>query len=489
MKHIFSTVRWVLPLAILLALLNSFSVRPAFAGGVVGNGTPASCTFSAFATALQGGGLVTFNCGPAPHTIEVSGVRDIGVNTTIDGGNRITLSAVAFHFQVIDEKKLILKNIKLADGKHSITGGIENYGIVKAVNVTFHKNTSTSDGGAIVNYGKLVVNKSTFTKNRATLSGGAIANLSGDAKIKNSTFKDNRATGGSGKGGAIANHDGDLFLIGSTLRRNRAYEGGAVWTDANTTNTLKKSALNANRAGFGAGLENRGNIEIVSSTLSNNIADNHGGGIANYGFMIIAQSTLQGNQAGGLGGGIIHTGSSLFVNQSTLNSNTAGANGGGVYSIGDASVENSTLSGNSAGSSGGGWLQSTYTATFQFVTIANNSGTSGGAIHSAGSINLRHTVLSNNTGGNCTGTNLVSNGYNLSTDTSCSFLTQTGDQNNKRARLGALANNGGPTQTHLPGAGSRLINKGSGDQLITVDQRNLPRPVGSKSDIGSVEVQ
>ncbi|MCB0390703.1 MAG: hypothetical protein KDD58_05420 [Bdellovibrionales bacterium] len=54
--------------------------------------------------------------------------------------------------------------------------------------------------------------------------------------------------------------------------------------------------------------------------------------------------------------------------------------------------------------------------------------------------------------------------------------------------LGALVDNGGDTKTHLPAAGSVLINAGSADYCPTKDQRGLPRPVGT-CDIGSVEVQ
>lgn len=48
-----------LPLLIFLAL-PAAQVRGA---GVVGDGTPGSCTESALTSALNGGGLVTFDCG------------------------------------------------------------------------------------------------------------------------------------------------------------------------------------------------------------------------------------------------------------------------------------------------------------------------------------------------------------------------------------------------------------------------------------------
>jgi hypothetical protein len=57
--------------------------------------------------------------------------------------------------------------------------------------------------------------------------------------------------------------------------------------------------------------------------------------------------------------------------------------------------------------------------------------------------------------------------------------------------LGPLANNGGPTQTHVPLPGSPVID--AGDPAIPdpppTDQRGFPRIVGPAVDLGSVEAQ
>jgi hypothetical protein len=66
---------------------------------------------------------------------------------------------------------------------------------------------------------------------------------------------------------------------------------------------------------------------------------------------------------------------------------------------------------------------------------------------------------------------------------------------NVAAGLGALANNGGPTDTHLPDPGSPLVDAGDpagctdekGGPLLA-DQRGVTRPQGSRCDIGAVEV-
>ena len=73
-------------------------------------------------------------------------------------------------------------------------------------------------------------------------------------------------------------------------------------------------------------------------------------------------------------------------------------------------------------------------------------------------------------------------GHNLSSDNTCNF-NGTGDQKNINPKLGALQNNGGPTQTMALLAGSPAINAGNpsgctdgaGNELTT-DQRGVPRP-------------
>jgi hypothetical protein len=57
------------------------------------------------------------------------------------------------------------------------------------------------------------------------------------------------------------------------------------------------------------------------------------------------------------------------------------------------------------------------------------------------------------------------------------------------AMLDALANNGGQTMTHLPMAGSPVIDMGDPATMGGTDQRGLNRVVNGRVDIGSVEVQ
>lgn len=493
MRKLISLARGLLA-AIGIIIIATLSTRHAFAAGVVGTGTPASCTQSALDNAIQGGGLVTFNCGANPVTITLGFTEPIQASTTMDGANKITIKAPnLYHFQVYVNQTFILKNMVLTAGSSPNAGAIENYGTFKAINVTFTGNKSANLGGAIYNQGTLNIKKSHFTNNRATNDGGAIYNDSGSVKIKSSSFQNNKS---KHSGGAVANSDGDLVIVGSTLTANTSPDGGAVWTSAISTNTISKSTINANHATSGAGIKNYGGIQIVASTFSGNIAVADGGGIYQAGSMSLEKTTVSGNKAT-IGAGMVDYGDSTFVSQSTFSSNQANGNGGGIYSMTNTGIQNSTFSGNSAGAaSGGGALyESGAAASFQYSTIANNNASIGaGVLADSGSpqsyIYFSSTVLSNNSGGNCAGSTISSNGYNLSSDNYCSSVfTSVGDKNNKNANLGPLANNGGPTFTHLPLPGSPLINKGYTDNHVQVDQRNAPRPAGGKSDIGSVEVQ
>jgi hypothetical protein len=88
---------WLLTTLFLLALVWGVGQTRA-ADAVVGDGSPASCTEAAFdsalATAVAGGGTITFNCGAAETTIPFSLVKLINLgNVTIDGADRIILNA------------------------------------------------------------------------------------------------------------------------------------------------------------------------------------------------------------------------------------------------------------------------------------------------------------------------------------------------------------------------------------------------------------
>lgn len=79
-------------LVVVIVLTTSIGlVKAAPDEGVVGDGTPGSCTEGALNMALAGGGTITFNCG-GPKTITLTSVKTVAQNTGILGGNVITLT-------------------------------------------------------------------------------------------------------------------------------------------------------------------------------------------------------------------------------------------------------------------------------------------------------------------------------------------------------------------------------------------------------------
>jgi 5-hydroxyisourate hydrolase-like protein (transthyretin family) len=185
----------------------------------------------------------------------------------------------------------------------------------------------------------------------------------------------------------------------------------------------------------------------------------------------------------------------------TISGNTiasVGSAGGGIQQTnGTLTITNSTISGNSVtaiSGTGGGLNVAGGTATVTYSTITNNTALSGGGINrSAGTVTVRNSIVANQAvGGDCAGT-VGSADWNLESATSCAF-TQANDLQSTNPSLGALANNGGPTRTHLPAVNSAAVDRipdatpGCGDAPTNVDQRGTTRPQGSGCDVGAVEV-
>jgi hypothetical protein len=97
---------------------------------------------------------------------------------------------------------------------------------------------------------------------------------------------------------------------------------------------------------------------------------------------------------------------------------------------------------------------------------------------------VSNSVFANNTPADCaflSGSLVGSTDVNMDSDGSCKFQL-SGDP-----LLGALQDNGGPTETMLPLPGSRLIDGGT--SCGALDQRGLARPAGAACDVGAAERQ
>ena len=272
----------------------------------IGTGTPASCTSAAVVAAVAAGGVIRFDCGPAPVTIPMARTAKI-VNahprTVLDGGGLVTLSGGG-------QRRILYQNTcDAAQGYTTSHCQDQDTPELVVQNLTFAGGNSTGDmtegggGGAIfVRGGRLSVIGSRFTGNRCDATGpdlggaamrvlsqyhgqpvrvvgsaftggvcsngGALSSIGVSWDIADSTFTGNKAIGrganparagtpGGGSGGAIY-LDGNTFTLritGSRITGNSAAEGGGavffVSNDRTGTATVQGSTISGNpSAGF-----------------------------------------------------------------------------------------------------------------------------------------------------------------------------------------------------------------------------------------------
>jgi hypothetical protein len=276
----------------------------------------------------------------------------------------------------------------------------------------------------------------------------------------------------------------DLTINGPGVASLTVSGGGGVRVfeiNAGVTATLSNVTVANGSADIGAGALNNGTLNVTGSIFSGNSAF-EGGGIGNGGRLNVTGSTIAGNSASAFGGGILEFGS-LSLASSTLSGNDADF-GGGIHIVPgdpDTTIINSTFADDSATSDNSGWIDNFGSGT----TIVNStfSGISGGGLGNFGSLTLQNTIMANSSSGtNCGGSVLIFDGGGNLTwpDTSCPGINQD-------PMLGALANNGGPTQTMALPAGSPAIDAAVLANCPATDQRGVTRPQGPGCDIGAYE--
>lgn len=255
---------------------------------VVGTGTKESCTGEAFAAAVALGGVITFDCGPDPVTIDVTRTakifNDTGPRIVIDGKGKVVLDGkgkrilymntcdqaqkfTTSHCQNQDHPQLTVQNLTFvngdATGEDPDGGGaiFVRGGRFKIINSRFFANrcdaTGPDVGGASVRTLSqyqpagaaeplpVYVVRSTFggspeLGNRCS-NGGGLSSIGVSHTVINSLFTFNNAIGnganpakagtpGGGSGAAIYN-DGNEFtlsLCGTEMTDNDAIEGGGA---------------------------------------------------------------------------------------------------------------------------------------------------------------------------------------------------------------------------------------------------------------------
>jgi hypothetical protein len=392
-------------------------------------------------------------------------------------------------------------------GEDLCCSAIVSFGTLTLVHSTV-SNSRGLWGGGIHATGPLTLIGSTVSGNVAKVGGGIFA--SGLLTLINSVVSGNTASDHAG-GGIRAS--GQVSISHSTISGNTAGgAGGGIYSFRMLT--LSHSTVVGNAAWRGGGIHNDGTLTLEHSSVSSNSAEQVGGGILNPGRLTLLHTTVRDNAAGVEGGGIRNSGT-LLLSHSTLAENRA-AVGGGIFSISQsaavaAHILNSTISGNIANQTGGGVRNRRGKVLIVHSTVTSNrAALGGGGVWSANDAvtrtDVKGSILAGNTGNGsaesdvaagATTTRYNSLGYNLvgtagaNVDLALDF-NGPGDQTSvTNARLGPLRNNGGPTLTHAPNAGSPAVDASSctdheGAPLAT-DQRGVGRPRGPACDVGAVE--
>lgn len=256
---------------------------------------------------------------------------------------------------------------------------------------------------------------------------------------------------------------------------------------------IDHSTLNGN--GGGGVVVEGGSASVSTSTLDHNmgagvVADGDGTAITVTDSTISNTQPFSEREGGVFGGGVlVFPGGIGTIDTSTLTGNT----GQGVLDWhGQVSVTNSTITGTKAGLDDGDETPSG-AVVFQGEVPGLRLGPQaliGDSPQLSPSLTLSGTLLADNIAPNCTG-GITDSGYNLSDTDSCA-LEATGSVNSGVAKLGALADNGGPTWTQLPDKGSDAIDAipagSAGCSGDATDQRGDARLAGARCDIGAVEV-
>jgi hypothetical protein len=392
-------------------------------------------------------------------TIEGAGPTQTIIEQT-DGTHRVLL---------LDGGPYLLKDLE-------VTGG----------NLTDATSGGEDLGGGIYANGGLSLDHVAVVGNTVTAGPGAAGSSS--------------TPGGNAFGGGLAETAADaVSIVDSTIAGNRVIGGRGGDGGLSHSGTAGGTAL-------GAGMSLEGSATIVGSTITANTATGGEGGGS------ISLSPAHGGSA--FGGGVLFTGTLDMVNSTvtqnaaiggaagiqTLGSSTSFAgdsNGGGIDTFAGTDdillLYSDTLDGNSAGEAG-----NLYSGAETGTIVLNNTALADG-LASGGSAGASDNCEIDNSAPGLTiddlGANFESDPAPSSGMSACDLSSAHHDLFDSSAKLAALADNGGPTQTMFPQAGSPLLRAG-GTCLdpshtpavpLTTDQRGEPR--GSTCDIGAVQVQ
>ncbi|HEX4124621.1 MAG TPA: choice-of-anchor Q domain-containing protein [Tepidisphaeraceae bacterium] len=230
-------------------------------------------------------------------------------------------------------------------------------------------------------------------------------------------------------------------------------------------------------------------LTISDLTISNGYDGDSqgGGGIDSFGNLNLTGVTMTGNQSDLFGGAVYQAGGgiSTFINDTFYDNQcpydaVSTSYGGAIFNYGNMALEGCTIVNNSSGGQygGGGGIDNMGTCTIVNTIIAQNEYESSGTVSTADAMGTFDSF-----GYNLIGVVTGSDGW-TSADLTGTAATPLSPG------LDAPADNGGPTETALPAAGSPVIAAGSLSFIpsgVITDQRGYSRTYNDTVDIGAVE--
>jgi hypothetical protein len=479
--------------------------------------------------------VVRFGCdGTIALKTPLELTRDVildgtGRNVRLSGSNRVRVLRVPAGINVT------LRGITITDGSSSQGGGILNEGGLVLLDCQVMGNEAIGTngvngpggvgaGGGIWNSGNLLASNTVLVANTARGGVGAAGISGGSAvdaidpfgrcrSIVIPTYGTPGFAGGDGRGGGLFNV-GTVRLVNVLVSSNRCIgglggTGGGGGRGGCTAISTSAQSGGGGGPSAGGGICNAGTLFFTGTTIHHNESAGGTGGQGGYNWspMFIGPSSGGGRGGNGFGGAVWNTGSNQCDN-STIAENLASGGTGGRGGQNLAICPESASG--SGGEGDGGGIRNGIDAVFQgsFLTIWNNqamgglagpatnctptwASSNGMAIgtsirNTGGIVELLGSIVGNLSATSSVDGPILDGGGNLSSDGSAHF-TAPDSRNGVDPRLGPLTDNGGPTLTYMPLAGSPAINGASTSECPPIDQRGVTRPMAGGCDIGAVE--
>ena len=346
----------------LIASQTVWENNEASRGGAVSVGTSGildldSCTFSSNTATEAGGALYVnstlSNTRAAYITNTLFDANELTATTTSSelGGGACMIVSGEVEFDGCD---FLYNKSAVRDGGAISTG--TNLPDLFVYNSYFEGNDARCGGAVCLStstYSQF--DGVTFLNNVAVWAGGGIFN-EGSCDLEDVSLNANMVEENGDDGGGIFN-SGYMIVSGSVVWGNVCLNeqgsGAGIRNDGKMfiSDTLISDNTTGSH-GVGGGIRNTesGSINMINSTVANNVAYDTGGGIENTGTISLVSSIITNNQALGTnsdGGGIyLERGSSITLKNSTIYGNTATRYGGGVYTMGAISLTTSTITAN-----------------------------------------------------------------------------------------------------------------------------------------------